>query len=454
MISATSFPSGAAYLSAFGAFAVDTLGAVRLRFLVLDVPTSASFRWIAGFTAAAANGWLVWTNTSGLGESVGEIQVYIAIDGVLTRVARKFILPEMVGQVVTLHIVLRSLRVRIYVDGQEIGDGAVTSGLGVAYTTYNKGSGIFGIGSDSSLTVPCEQAIVECVTGSTSLTDAQVLADARLPIGAQMVGEAHHWVSTAQNVANGSDLTDTVGSATLTKNGSPARSGYNPANALPIRATLNMYGDSTLAGYLNSTGLTGPGHRRAMQKQLQSLGCGVSIIGFSAPQDGPFDYDIWSNGSNGQALVTELGSFAADLANSGGALTCVWFTYGLNDAIAQNRTAAQFYGDCSTAAGLVASARPGVVCGFDCPWDVGTANATSAQHTVLRQMNAEFWGAIASIQAANPTIIVAGFDASQYITDPNDTAQLEDGVHPTTSMYNTLGVAKASAVSRALWRFR
>lgn len=414
---------------------------MRVRFQML-APPSTGFHWIAGYTAAAAQGWLVATQETGIGSAFGQLVVYAGLDAAITRIGRKFLLAAQVGQLVTVHIVFDGTKAHVYVDGYEIGIGNVTAGLPKSYTTYNKPTTTaLGVGNDSTLSFVGEQGVVEVATSSLAMSAAQVLADARKAVGVAMANETHRYTATA---SLGATWTDADALVNLTKTGNVSLSTV----ALPIATrgrTFNLWGDSILAGY--QAGLTyGDGWRRGVQIACQQAGVRIAFQGSSVPTGATaLDYDYWNNGTGGEQLTTRLATFATDLANTGSATTGVILAYGINDLVVGSRTSAQLVTDIATACSTINTARPGapiVIVGL---YDLASGNATAPQHTQITTYIAQFASMIATLRGSGYN--VAGADVSGVTGgNPNSTAVLWDGTHPTPPTYALMAPIIASAL--------
>jgi len=436
-----SVPSGAGFASASGAFSSEGPGTVRVRFQMLN-PPSTGFHWIAGFTAAASQGWLVATQETGIGSAFGQLVVYAGLDGTLTRIGRKFLLAAQIGEIVTVHIVFDGTHAHVYVDGYEIGVGNVTTGMPTAYTAYNKAtSTALGVGNDATHAFVGEQGIIEVATSSLAMSAAQVLADAQKAVGVAMANETHRYTASA---GLGSTWDDADGAVSLTKTGNVSVS--TSLLAVPSRArTFNARGDSITAGY-QAGNTSGDGWRRGVQVACHRAGVRLAFQGENVPNGATaLDYDYWNDGNPGEQLQDRLPTFATDLANTGTATTGVILAYGINDLIAGDRTSAELVADIATACADIRSARPGAPIVIVNIFDVASGAATSGQHAEIATYIAQFGAMVTALKGAGYN--VAGADVSGVTGgDPDSTAVLWDGVHPTPPTYAAMATIIADAL--------
>lgn len=438
--SSVAFSSGNRYESAAGAFSAEDPGTIRIRMKVLTVPNSG-IRVMCAFSGSGT-GFIVWTqDKSGGTLSNPQLCVFAGVDGGIPQVAEKVILSEQVGTILTLHIVFERVggvgtKVRVYLDGEEIGLGAVTAGFGVGYTTYNRPSAALALGDLPGGGFPGEQAIVEMAWSATAFTAAQVRTDNALGIGVAMSGETHHWTASP---TLGATWTDTgSGAKNLTRTGTPTIS-TGTALLARVKRTFNAWGDSITQGQRPGPITTGDSWRRRLQHLLQGAGRGITWVGGSFPTSPVTpDYDYWNNGSGGESLVTRLGTFASDLPNAGGNRVGSVISYGTNDFMVSSRTASQFATDLQTAVTTHQTARPGAPVLITCPMPVGSSIGTAPQRAQLASFRSSWATTLATIKAACTNGAVEGVDLGLAISNPDDTSQLFDGVHPTLTIYDAL----------------
>ena len=436
------------YNSAANAFGAYTPGTIRFRFRVEKVPSTA-FKWIGGFSAAGG-GWLICTEDTIGGSLTAQLVCYIGVDGTLKRLARKFILSEMIGQILTCHIVFDSVggKAHFYIDGNEIGDGTVNTGLGLAYAVYNPSAAALGLGSraaDGAYT--SEQSIVEVAFSSSIFTTPQVVADANTAIGTPITGETNRWTCDSSVGAN---WVANTGAVNLTRNNTPTL--QNPISyLLCTKGTFNIFGDSVAAGR-EISGLSGNGWKKPVQQNCDLNQKGISWIGAGPATAATLDFDIWQNAVGGLALSTQLATLATDLTNCGGPETGVILAFGLNDFIALNHTEAQFVADLNTAIGICNAVRnkPKILI-VSC-YDVATGSATVPQHNTIISYDNNFDSMINTLKLTYPQNRIEGANYSKVITNPDDPLQLYDGTHPTQTYYdiNHLAGPISSAMQRLL----
>jgi len=437
--------AGDRYASGALDFFSETPGTVRIRFRVEAFPSGTGLQHIAGHSWAGG-GWLLCmqdANTDGRSALV----LWVGVDGALKQVGIKMLLPEMVGQILTVHIVFDGTKVRWYLDGWEAGKGYVTAGFGLSYTAYNTPSEGLSLCSRSNGTLTTDHSLVEVAISSSQLTATQVATDAAKAVGVAISGEIHRWTAYQ---ALGSTWNASAGAVSLTRTGAPTVSSV-PSLLLKSRGVLNGLGDSVLAG-ARAGGAYAEGWRRPAQKKSYSLGKGFIWTGSVTAGAYPLslgtynDYDSQHNGTGGERLQNRVGSLATQLPNIGGPYTNLLLAYGLNDFAdlgAGGRTKAQFETDLTTAVSTFFATRPNaprmyIVSCYD-PADAasGFTAAGSSQHIQLQAHLTNFNAFIASLQGTYPRL--RGINISGLITNPNDVAQLFDGTHPSPAMYQTIG---------------
>ena len=448
------FPGGSGYASASAAFASEDLGTIRIRFVLLTPPTPGAFHWLAGFTLAGAQGWTLCTTDSLGGAPVAQARAYVALDGVLTAVARKFWVPETTGQLVTMHIAKDpgTTKVHVYCFGHEIGEsGSSPAGRGVAYTTYNKPSSTaLGVGNDSTQSFASEQGIVEVVTSSIAMSAAQVLADAKLPVGAPMAGQTHAYRASSLPA---STWPDGNASVSLSRTGTVAVT-TNKLQVVQTSRTWRLFGDSILAGYMVSAAY-GNGYRKRVQQLLAARGMPINAVGWSYSAAGTFDYDIWHNGTGGERMQTRVATFASDLANCGAVGSGLHLAYGINDladAVPPNRTWTQLRADLVSACDLHQADSPGAPIVLESPFMPGAPYPLlGPQVTQINNAIAGFDALIVELNAKG--YIVEPVRRYDIITDPSLGAGLTwDGLHLTPLGNETLAPFVADAYERAMRR--
>lgn len=419
------------------ATASAALGTARVRFRLDSLPPASGFHIVAGTSTGASGGWLVCWEDTYTGSDYGQLTVYAGIGGVLTRLARKFFMPNDVGRVFTLHITCDGDDAFVYLDGHKIAPG-------VAATSIESTTNRMNLGGNSSGTNSAAVTIVDVAEGTTALTPAEVAEDAALDTPS-FADQAHRWT---MSTTPGATWEDEVGSFDLTRVGSPTSETFTPTFARHARS-IEVWGDSIAAGRQSDT-TAGDGWNRALQRLLPTsyerttTWIGKSPKGASATRD----FDFYTSATGGEALNDRLATLAADLATYAPADCATFLAYGINDIVALDRTAEQLAADVETAVGLIATARPGApifVCNV---LSVAAAAATSGEHAEVATYQAGFPALIASLQETYPQVV--GVDYGAVITDPEDTAQLYDGTHPSPATYAAIAASIADQIASFL----
>jgi hypothetical protein len=152
-----------------------------------------------------------------------------------------------------------------------------------------------------------------------------------------------------------------------------------------------------------------------MTMTASAAGRPFSWVGSVTTNHSVTDYDYNVSAVGGQTLNAKLTTLAGDLTTNADASCATVLAYGLNDIIVLNRTTAQVQGDITTACGLI--------------------------NTEIDTFNAAFVSFIATLKLTYPQVV--GADVAPLITNPNDTAQLFDGLHPSVPTY--------AAMSGVIW---
>lgn len=424
------FASGDAY--ATGSAPGSTLGTARVRFRFNSVP-GTSFKWVAGESNGSSNaGWLLCTEDPVGGAVAGRLVAYVSIDGTLTRIWSKYIMPSDVGRMMTVHLVCDGTKAHMYLDGKELFSPR-------SYTAQDQATYALCVGARNDPAFSGDVSISEVAVSGTALNASQVSTDYAYAVGTALSGETHRYGSST---SPGASWTDSAGALNMTRIGSPVLSTVSPSY-LRHRGPVEVYGDSIAAGRQEDT-TTGDGWRRAIQRNASTSSKSFTYIGASFSSNPTYDYDYYYSAVPGEALVTRLATLQADLAANGPSNTATILAYGINDIVAQNRTAAQLWADVVTAVGYINTARPGRPILVSDVLQVATGSGTAGQHAEVTSYNSAFAANIASLQATYSNLV--GVFVSSTVTDPNDTAQLFDGTHPTAAVYSLMSAKFQAAL--------
>lgn len=433
-IAAVQFPGGADFY--VGAVASGAVAAARTRFRVDALPGTSSAMLAGSDPYAGATGWLLTLDDSISGSLVGQLNYWVKVNGGLwSRVGRKFFAPGDVGKIFTAHISCDGAKAYAYLDGKKISAGIACASIQAATSPINiagRTGGLF----TSAVTV------IDVAEGTTSLSPSDVATDAASAVPA-FAGQTHRYTASS---SPGATWNDEVGTAHLTRNGSPSLVTFSPHYA-HHKGTLECYGDSITAGRQFGLGL-GDGWRRTLEQSAAAAGKGFTLIGLNPMTASTKDFDYNATASPGQAMSDRLTTLAADLASNGPADAATLIAYGVNDIVALNRTTATLQADITTAIGLVAAARPGrpiFVCN---PMRVATGGGTSLQRAELATFRAAFPAFIAAKQLTYPTVI--GLNPDDGSWDPEDLAVLYDFTHPSPTTYDAMGFSMQPTISAAL----
>lgn len=422
----------------YGSTASGTaLGTARVRLRVDSMP-GTGFTIIAGpNNGAANNGWIVCTEDTIGGSAVGQLTVWTGVNGALTRIARKFLMPADIGRVFTIHIVGDGAKALVYIDGKRVNVGTACTSIGASTGEMNLDGRSAGTYSNGAVT------LIDIAEGTIALTPAQVATDAAAESGSHFYGQMHRYTAS-DNV--GATWADEVGVIDLTRVGSPTVVNFTPTYGNHI-GVIEIWGDSIALG-AQSGGSYGDGWVRAFQRSLSAdYGKACTLVGSNFPSNGTLDYDYWRSAVGGESLTTRLATLASDLAANGPSDASTIMCYGINDIVALSRTAAQLTVDVATAVGLIDAARPGMPIFVANVMSVATNAASAPQHVEIATYQAAFDSMITTLQGTYPNVV--GLDYTAAVTDPDDTDVLYDGTHPSPTTYTAIAAIITSVVAGA-----
>lgn len=423
-IAAVTFDAAGDVYAAASPLGVE-LGTVRVRFRLNELPSS--FAWIAGASNAVNNtGWLLCTEAGAQLNPLlwSRLVLYLAIDGTLTKLSSKTPMPADVGKMFTFHVVADGAHVWFYLDGKALFAGR-------PYATQDVDNYAFAVGSRNDGALTGHVSVSEVAVSPTALTPEQVAVDFAAALGTPLLGEAHRWTATEDVAATWPDAQAT---RSLAVAGAPVVETFTPDYA-NHRGPVEVYGDSIAAG--RKVGLTtGDGWLRQVQRGMSDAGLGMTFIGPLYPDDPTLDWDFYYSAFPGEALSEKLPTLAASLAANGPVNASTVLAYGINDLVKLDRSSAQLQADVATAVGLIEAARPGRPIFVTNVLPVADGSASPGQHVQIAAYDAAFASMIATLQATVPNVV--GVVTSVAVTDPNDTAQLFDGTHPTPLVYGRM----------------
>lgn len=361
---------------------------------------------------------------------------------------------------------IRTTMVWVGADGNfHLAEGGYEIGVGGAngLTNFNTANRL-GVNTRPSAlgTLPYgAMTIFEIQISTLQPTSSDVLEIAQAAVGTQWSGATHLWKASPSWIIGNSgpaSWLDSIGSVALTKAGTGSSIVGISRGVYSGLPSIQIMGDSIAAGR-QSGGLLGNGWRRAFQQTISAAGRTCAIVGPSASSSATPDFDAQHRAVGGQGLGVPAGGIATRLStiNSDRYLDApangiTIIAYGANDlgyrtdTLAESPSVARdnFLADITTAIDAVRVARP---YGKIIIWNVlrqATGASSANARSAISLTNDALYAHLTARNDPNLSL----FNACEVITSTQEKADdvnvLLDGVHPTPSSYNSLGVALAN----------